>query len=119
MAVTKIVSFSNGADKFYTRVSDALYTSGVMTAVGMTAYTPTAGQSVALVSQSELVRCGLCVRLQVRLAGVGGKPPTSTSVIASTEDTGLAMTYFNGATKPTIGSRTVLGANFKRDKFYV
>jgi hypothetical protein len=119
MAVTKIVSFSNGADKFYTRVSDALYTSALMTAVGMTAYTPTAGQSVALVSQSELVRCGLCVRLQVRLAGVGGRPPSSISVIVSTEDTGLAMSYFNGTPKPTVGTKTVLGANFKRDKFYV
>jgi hypothetical protein len=115
---SKLFKVSSGTEFFYFKASDAIYTGALLTSVGIEAGVQGANP-IALVSQSELVRCGLCARIQVRLAGVGGKPPSVISVLVHTESIGEAMAYFNNATKPTIGTRTVLGANFKRDKFYV
>lgn len=114
----KLFRVPSGTDYFYFKASDAVYTDTLLTNVGIEVATQGANP-IALVSQSELVRCGLCARIQVRLAGLLGKPPSVMSVLVHTESIGEAMAYFNNASKPTIGTKTVLGANFKRDKFYV
>ena len=115
---SKLFKVPSGTDHFYFKASDAIYKDALLTSVGIEAAVQGANP-IALVSQSELVRCGLCARLQVRLAGVGGRPPSAVSVLVHTESIGEAMAYFNNATRPTIGTRAVLGANFKRDRYYV
>lgn len=113
---SQLMSVSNGTDKFFFKASIAIYQAAVAGACGFT-IEPAPTKPVALVDQGELIRCGLCTKLQVRLNEPSPKPPSTITVLVGVEDTGLAMQYFNSPGK-TINGKTVLGANFKRDKFY-
>ncbi|CAD5984865.1 hypothetical protein PCC9214_05348 [Planktothrix tepida] len=113
---SQIMYAESGTEKFYFKASIADYTTEVAAACGFT-LAPASLLPRPLVDQSELVRCGLCTRLQVRLAN-GENPPTTASLLVAVTDASAAMAYFNAGGK-TLHSKTVLSANFKRDKFYV
>ncbi|HEY9863695.1 MAG TPA: hypothetical protein V6D21_05900 [Candidatus Obscuribacterales bacterium] len=114
---SRILQWNNGSNLFYFKASLALYTDTVIGHLGFAVAGATEDPR-PLVTQSELIRSGGALNLQVRVSN-GEKPPITYRILVGIESIGPAMLYFNGATKPTINSKTVLGANFKRDKYYV
>lgn len=112
---SQIMYVESGTDKFYFKGSIADYTPEVTAACGFT-LAPASTLPRAIIDQSELVRCGMCTRLQVRLTN-GTKPPITSSLLVAVTDASAAMAYFNTAGK-TLHGKAVLGANFKRDKSY-